>query len=74
MEIPNESHANRNSAKKGVEEKDYAFDMELFGEVIPEVRAFFGVFYSPIHGRLRRISTPGEFEATEFSLFLLDHS
>jgi len=28
--------ARTGNAKKGVEEKDYAFDMELFGEVIPE--------------------------------------
>jgi hypothetical protein len=34
-EIPNESHSNRNSPVK-----EYGFDIELFEEIIPEVRAF----------------------------------
>jgi len=28
----------RNSAEKGLEEKEYEFDAELFEEIVPEVR------------------------------------
>jgi hypothetical protein len=54
-EIPNESHSNRNSP-----EKEYGFDIELFEEIIPEVRAFSHCVSLAIHRRLGLISTPGE--------------
>jgi len=53
--IPNGLQPDRDSAEQGLEEKEYAFDVDFFGEIVPEVRVSFCVF---VRRELWLISTP----------------